>query len=341
MAKPTKGVLIINLGTPDSPAVKDVRKYLREFLMDRRVIDINPIGRWMLVNLIIAPFRSPKSAKTYKELWTKDGSPLLYHGVELKRLLQNSLGDDYRVVFGMRYQSPSIKSALMELENNGIKEIIVLPLYPQYASATTGSTVEQVMDDIKSWEIIPDLKFINHYTNHPAFIDAFVARGEEYLKEEYDYILFSYHGLPERQIKKGSCNDYCQLSDKCCSKYHSLNEFCYRAQCFETTRQLAAKLKLKEGDYTTCFQSRLGRAEWIKPYTEDTIRKLAKEGKKKILVFAPAFVADCLETTIEIGDEYRELFEELGGEKLQLVESLNVHPKWVEGLKELVEEFEN
>lgn len=340
MARPTKGVLIINLGTPDSPATKDVRKYLREFLSDRRVIDINPIGRWMLVNLIIAPFRAPKSAKTYKELWTKDGSPLLYHGVELKNLLQKELGSDYKVVFGMRYQAPSIKSALMELENNGIKEIIVLPLYPQYASATTGSTVEQVMDDIKGWEIIPDLKFVNHYTQHPGFIDSFVERGKEHNFDEYDYILFSYHGLPERQILKGSCNDYCKLGD-CCSKYHSLNEFCYRAQCFETTRQLVAKFGLKEDQYMTCFQSRLGRAEWIKPYTEDTIKKLAKEGKKKVLVFAPAFVADCLETTIEIGEEYRELFEELGGEKLTLVESLNVHPQWVKGLKQIVEDFES
>jgi ferrochelatase len=331
------GVLLINLGTPDSPSVGDVRKYLREFLMDKRVIDIPVIKRFFLINGIIAPFRAPKSAKIYKELWTERGSPLLFYGLDLKKLLQERLGNEYIVSFGMRYQNPSLESAMDELKNKGLDKIIVVPLFPQYASASTGSAIEKVMDILKTWEVLPEMKFISNFPGHPLFIKAFAELGRKYMAtENYDHFIFTYHGLPERQILKASVQNYCQLSEKCCSKYHSKNKYCYRAQCYETTRLLVKELDIPEGKYTVAFQSRLGKNPWIKPYTDYIIKNLPGQGKKKVLAFSPSFVADCLETTIEGGVEYKELFEKNGGEKWQLVESLNISKTWVECLNDMV-----
>lgn len=339
MAKAKTGVLLVNLGTPDSPSVPDVRKYLREFLMDKRVIDIPFISRWLLVNLIIAPFRAPKSAKTYRELWEDRGSPLMFHGLDLKEKLIKQLNEDFVVALGMRYQSPSIASALDELLAAHVKKIIVLPLFPQYASATTGSVMEQVMDDIKGRLLIPELEFISKYPDDEGMIKTFAMLGKKYMdKMQYDKVIFSYHGLPERQIRKSSIDGYCQLNAKCCATYHTKNQFCYRAQCFLTSRKLAEELGLKEDQYSVFFQSRLGKDPWIQPYAEDEIRRMAKEGIKKILIFSPAFTADCLETTLEVGDEFKELFIEEGGEEWQLVESLNAQDMWVESLKKMVME---
>jgi len=331
------GVLIVNLGTPDSPSVPDVRKYLREFLMDGRVIDIPLVSRSLLVNGIIAPFRAPKSAKVYQELWTDKGSPLKYYGEVIERELQKTLGDDYVVKLAMRYQNPSIEAGLAALQQQGLTEIIVLPLFPQYASATTGSVYEKVMDVIGQWQVIPRIEFVNSFLDHPKFIEGFVQLGRKYMeKDQYDHFLFSYHGLPERQIRKGDVTGrVCQLGD-CCSSLHSMNQFCYRAQCFETTRRLVRELGIPEGKYTTAFQSRLGKDPWIRPYTDDTIVELAKSGVKSVLAFSPAFVADCLETTIEVGVEYKELFEKEGGKHWQLVESLNDSPIWIEALVEII-----
>ena len=337
MSKKEKAVLLVNLGTPDSPKVPDVRKYLREFLLDKRVIDINAIARWMLVNLIIAPFRAPKSAKTYRQLWEDRGSPLLFHGEDVVEKLKPLLPDNYSVHLAMRYQSPSIANALNEIKKENPEEIIVVPMFPQYASATTGSIHDKVMEYLRKWEIIPKITFISQFFEHPDFIKAFAANGKKYLdKEDYDHVVFSYHGLPERQIRKGSFKGYCQLNEKCCASYNKANRFCYRAQCFETSRLLAKELGLTPDDYTVCFQSRLGKDPWIQPYAEDIIEKLAKEGKKKVLAYSPAFVADCLETTVEVGDEFREEFEEAGGEKWQLVESLNSNDQWVNCLRSLI-----
>jgi ferrochelatase len=333
------GVLLVNLGTPDSTATGDVRKYLREFLMDGRVIDFPLIPRWMLVNLIIAPFRAPKSAKEYRKLWTDRGSPLLFHTEDLRdKLVQKLDMEKYQVEIAMRYQSPSIEEGLKKLNKSNVKKIIVLPLFPQYASATNGSVVEKVMEIARDWQIIPSISFINNFVDHPLFLEAWAELGQEMMeKEGYDIYLFSYHGLPERQIKKGSVDGYCQLSDKCCGNYTKKNQFCYRGQCFHTTRLISGKLGLPEDKVVTCFQSRLGKDPWIKPYTEDMIKELAEKGVKKVLVFSPAFVADCLETTIEVGEEYKEEFEELGGEKWDLVPSLNSSDKWIDCVKDLVE----
>ncbi len=338
MPKPKSktGVLIINLGTPDSPRVADVRKYLREFLMDPRVIDIPFFRRWPLIHFMIAPFRAPQSAKGYHELWTKEGSPLKVYGEKMTALLQQSLGSEYQVALGMRYQNPSIASALQQFKGQGLAKIIAIPLYPQYASASTGSTHECLLQEIKKWQVIPDLKLISRFFEHPLFVQSFVALGKKDMSSvHYDHFVFSYHGLPERQILKSSSNGYCRLGE-CCSVYSARNQFCYRAQCFETTRLLVNALGIKEGAYTVCFQSRLGKNPWIKPYTDEVIKKLASAAVKKVLVFSPSFVADCLETTIEIAAEYKKQFLALGGERWDMVESLNVSPEWVDCLKEMV-----
>ena len=333
------GVLLVNLGTPDSPSVADVRKYLREFLMDGRVIDFPYAARWALVNLIIAPFRAPKSAKIYKELWTENGSPLKIYGLSNEKALQEKLGEGYIVKLAMRYQNPSIHSKLEEFKVSGINKLIVIPMFPHYASASTGSVFEKVFSELSAWQVMPELRIVNYFYHYPRLIDGFVQNAKKYMQEhDYEHFLFSYHGLPERQIRKGDCHgDVCKFST-CCNQITPKNQHCYRAQCFETTRLLVKELGLKEGTYTTSFQSRLGRDPWIKPYSDYKIKELVESGIKSILAFSPAFVSDCLETTIEIGEEYRELFEEYGGEKWQLVESLNDSENWIELLEELVKE---
>ncbi len=334
------GVLLVNLGTPDSPHPRDVYRYLIQFLTDARVIDSPWTSRQLLVRGAIVPLRYRQSARAYQAIWTEEGSPLKVYGYALRDELRTRLGEPFRVELAMRYQNPSIRKALDELKGEPLSELIVVPFYPQYASASTGSTVEKVMLELKRWEVIPQVKFVGQFHDHPLFIKAFAAIGREHLKKSnYDHIIFSYHGLPERQILKASCQSCCKLGD-CCNAYHGRNQNCYRAQCFDTTRLLVRELGLKEGQYTTSFQSRLGKDPWIKPYTDEKIIELAKQGKKRVLTFSPAFVADCLETTVEIGMEYQKLFIDNGGQHWQLVESLNVRPEWVECLKTIIKETE-
>lgn len=338
--KKKTAVLLVNLGTPDSPSTGDVRKYLFEFLNDKRVIDINPIARALLVNLIIVPFRAPKSAKLYKEIWSENGSPLLYHGLQLKEKLQAQLGQEFEVFFGMRYQNPNIREVLKQIEKRNFNQLIVVPLYPQYATSTTASTLELLMTEIGKWQIMPELKIITKFYNDPRYISCVSNSAKKYNWQNYDHVLFSFHGIPERHLTK-SDNENCCFKDNCCSKISSKNEFCYRASCFETARNVAKELNIPADKYTISFQSRLGRDPWIKPYSDKIIEEFAKKGMKKLLVLSPAFVADCLETIYEIGTEYDELFKEHGGEKIQLVESLNSNADWVETLKTIVLEKAN
>lgn len=337
--KAKTGVLLVNVGTPDSTDTGDVRKYLKEFLMDKRVIDIPFLSRWFLINLIVAPFRAPKSAKEYRKLWTDRGSPLLFHAEDLQKKLQVQLDQDqYQVEIAMRYQSPSIAKGLGALKKANVKKIIVLPLFPQYASASTGTVIEKVMEITQTWQVIPAITFINDFVDHPLFVKAWTEIGKEMMeKEDYDTFLFSYHGLPERQILKGSTDNYCQLNDNCCGVRTKKNQFCYRAQSFYTTRLISESLGLPKEKVQTSFQSRLLKDPWIKPYTDEVIKELAEKGRKRVLVFSPAFVADCLETTVEVGEQYKEQFEALGGEKWDLVPSLNSNDTWVACVKDLIQ----
>jgi ferrochelatase len=239
----------------------------------------------------------------------------------------------------MRYQSPSIQAGLAEFKQAGLRKLIVVPFFPQYASATTGSVYERVMELVSDWQTIPEISFTNTFFDHPKFVEHFAGAARKYMAEHrFDHYLFSYHGVPERQIRKGDpTGQTCRLGT-CCDALTKDNQLCYRAQCFATTRALAAELELPEGTYTTAFQSRLGRDPWVQPYTEDKVKELAKSGQKNVLAFSPAFVSDCLETTIEVGEEYKELFEENGGQHWQLVESLNNAPIWVDLLAELIHE---
>ena len=328
------GVLMVNLGTPKSPKTSDVRSYLFQFLNDKRVIDLPWLIRKILVNLIIVPFRAPKSAKVYKELWTDEGSPIIYHTKSLKDKLQKKLGDDFYIEYAMRYKDPSLKKALNKLSAKNLNQIIIIPLFPQYASATNGSVIEEVMGIIKKWWVIPEISFVSQFYNEKLFLDAFAENGKKYNLKDYDEIIFSFHGLPERHVDKVYEDSLCQEND-CEKGITKKNQFCYKATCYETAKQIAKRLKIKENDYTVAFQSRLDN-KWLKPFSDDIIKKSAKKGDKKILCFSPSFVADCLETIIEIGDEYQEIFEEYGGKKVQLVESLNDNNKWVECLKKIV-----
>ncbi|MBC3540303.1 ferrochelatase [Rufibacter sediminis] len=334
------GVLLVNQGTPDSPSVADVCKYLREFLMDERVMDLPFLKRWPLVNLAIAPFRAPKSAKVYQQLWTPEGSPLKVYGYRVTSLLQASLGANYVVKLAMRYQNPAIEKALAEFQAMGITKLVIVPLYPQYASATTGSVHQKVMETVTSWTVIPEIRFAGPFWHEPRFIRAFAKIGQKHLdRENYEHLVFTYHGLPERQLHQHERYSSCQEAN-CQHELHAGNQFCYRAQCYATSRAIALELGIAPEDYSVCFQSRLGRDPWIQPYTDDTLRGLAAAGLKKVLVFAPSFIADCLETTIEVGEEYRELFEELGGTHWQLVESLNDDASWISCLHQLVTQQE-
>lgn len=325
-------VLLVNLGTPDSPRVGDVRSYLSQFLNDPRVIDIPWLLRKILVNLIIVPFRAPKSAALYQELWTENGSPLLFYSKRVKELLQAELSDDHVVYLAMRYKNPSIPDVLEEIKKENYKRIIVIPLFPQYASASTGSALEEVLRIIKSWWVIPELKIVSQYYDHPAFIDAIVARGQRFRLADYDHILFSYHGLPTRQVEKAHPCGACKAS---CEVLTIENQYCYKATCYATTKLIVDRLEIPKEKYTVCFQSRLDE-KWLTPFSDEVVKECARKGMKKILVFSPAFTADCLETIIEIGEEYQEIFELHGGEKVQLVPSLNDHPRWIDCLKELV-----
>lgn len=328
----TTGILLVNLGTPDSPATSDVRKYLVEFLTDARVIDIPAVQRNLLVRGIIGPFRAPKSAKSYKAIWTEEGSPLMSISMKLRDLVARELGVGYQVELAMRYQSPSIASQLAKFQGKPLRKLRIVALFPQYASASTGSVHQEVMRIVSQWQVIPDLEFVNSYPTDPEMIATFAELGRKHQVEQFDHVLLSFHGLPERQLVKADSQHHCLQSKDCCLSWTQKNQYCYSAQCYATAAKLSEALGLKEGQYTVCFQSRLGKTPWKQPFTSDVIAKLASEGKKRVLVFCPAFVSDCLETIFEIGVEYKEDFKKLGGEDLVLVEGLNTHPSWVKAL---------
>ena len=337
MAQQT-GFMLINLGTPDAPETGPVRRYLREFLSDPRVLDIPAPLRAFLLNAIILPTRPKASAAAYRKVWTDRGSPLLYHGLDLGKKVGDILGDSCSVRLAMRYGNPSISAVLDDFRSQGIDRIVAFPLFPQYSSAAFGSAVEKLFVEAnKRWNL-PTISVIPPYYDHPAFIRAFAAVARPVFESlNPDYVVMSYHGVPERQIRRGddSGGQHCLRNDDCCAKIGFANRNCYRAQCFASSRALAAELGLDANGYEVTFQSRLGRDPWIQPYTDDRVEKLAHDGKKRLALLCPAFTADCLETIEEIGMEAREEFIEAGGDDLRLVPSLNSTDEWARAVVEI------
>ena len=339
-SKTKTGLLLINLGTPDSPRTSDVRRYLREFLMDPRVIDIPAWRRWWVVNLLILPFRPRRSGEAYAKIWTEAGSPLLLHSRELTCQVQARLGAEIEVELGMRYGRPAIRDALRNLRRRGVDRLIVLPLYPQYSSAATGSCLQEVFTEAAQLWNVPSLQVIPPFYDHEAFIEACakVARPH-FERAEPERVFFSFHGLPERQVlKSDNSGAHCLRHEDCCERIDATNPNCYRAQCLATAGRLADALGVEEQRRVVCFQSRLGRTPWLRPYTDEVLAEEARRGCKRAIVLSPGFIADCLETLEELDIRGVETWKRHGGESLERVPCVNADETWVEALLQIIGE---
>jgi ferrochelatase len=336
-----KGILFVNLGSPDSPEPKDVKKYLGEFLMDERVIDVPLWARILLVKGIILNTRPKASAAAYKKIWWKEGSPLIVISERLQEKVRKQV--NIPVALAMRYGSMTIKKGLQELVNKGVDEALLFPLYPQFAMATS-ETILVKAEEIRKLNF-PNLKIesVPAFYNKPDYIEVLSNSIQNSLKDkDYEHLLFSYHGVPERHIKKRDITkSHCKIDKSCCETASKAHEFCYRHQCYEVTRLVTEKLQLKYGTYSTSFQSRLGFDPWLQPYTDLTIERLAKQGIKKLVIVTPAFVSDCLETLEEIAMEGKEIFKELGGQELTTVACLNDNNDWATLLSKWINDWES
>jgi protoporphyrin/coproporphyrin ferrochelatase len=322
-----KGILLMNIGSPSAPSVPAVRRYLSEFLSDKRVIDLPAPVRFLLLYGVILPFRTRNSARAYQAIWTQDKSPLITNSEAFCQALQARLGTEYVVALGMRYGHPNIQQAVDVLAH--CEHITLFPLFPQYSSAATGSSIERALALISAKQILPEMTVIRDFYRHPLFLTAQAAQIAPFIKD-HDHILFSYHGLPERQIIKGGCEGICETT---CSM-QGARRGCYRAQCLMTTQLLADTLNLTH--FSSSFQSRLGRTPWIKPYTDEVLNQLANKGVKRLAITCPSFVSDCLETLEEIGYRAKEQWMALGGEHLTLIPCMNSSTLWVDAVYEMV-----
>jgi len=332
--KTRKGLLLINLGTPDDPGYLSVFKYLRQFLMDPKVITVPYILRFILVSIIIVPFRAFSSGKIYKKIWTENGSPLIVNTSALADKVSKKV-PHIEVEFAMRYQSPSIEDKLKKLISQNLDEIIILPLFPQYSTATTGSVFDEISRVLKKQSVTPSIKFINQFYEQESFIDSWEDNLKSFDVDKYDHILFSYHGLPTKAVDDIYDDSLC-ADNNCENKITNENKFCYKATCYETTRLIASRFNLPSEKYTVSFQSRLTK-NWIEPFTDEVLEDFPNKGIKNILVLSPAFTADNLETLYEIDDEYKELFIENGGKSLTMVPSLNDSSKWADSIVKIIE----
>jgi len=327
------GVLLINLGTPDAPTSEAVGRYLREFLMDGYVIDLPKPLRWFSVNVMIVPRRKEHSARAYQKIQLPEGSPLLVHTRQLAERVAARLESDdnqYAVEYAMRYGNPSIAASLATLCSQNVARIIVLPLYPQYAESSFETAVVETRRSAAELGCAERIRFLSPFFDRPEFIDSFASKVIEHLeKHPAEHVVFSFHSLPERHLTKLNPK-HCLRAVDCCEQLNERNRHCYRAQCFFTAKSMARQSNLNDDAYTVSFQSRLGRAQWIGPNTENVLRDLARRGIKRVAVSCPSFVADCLETLEEIGIRGRETFIRAGGEELDLIPSLNSDPTWVE-----------
>ncbi len=335
-------VLLVNLGSPDSYEVKDLKKYLNEFLMDGRVIDIPYPIRFMLVKGIIVPFRSPKSAEKYKTIWTENGSPLIHISKQVQKHLNQHMNNPVELC--MRYGNPTTESAFDKLirANPDLKEVVLVPLYPHYAMSSYETAVEHVKEIYKKGGYSFNLNVVAPYYNHPRYIKALANSFKPFLEKSFDHLLFSYHGIPERHVKKTDpTKSHCLMKTDCCSVDSTAHQFCYRHQVITTTKLVARELGLKENQYSFSFQSRLGADAWLKPNSADLFAQFPKQGIKKLVVACPAFVSDCLETLEEIHVEGRETFLENGGEEYSVIPCLNERTDWIATIAELVRETSN
>ncbi len=329
-----RGILLANLGSPDSTSVPDVRRYLREFLMDERVIDYPFLLRWIIIHCFVLPTRPHRSAEAYRRIWTDEGSPLVVSSKRLHGILQKEL--DLPIALGMRYGKPSMLSALQELRAKApdLEEILLMPLYPHYAMASYETVVAKTRKelDVLGWRI--RLTVLPPFYNQEIYLNAMEAVLRPALEDPWDHLLFSYHGIPVRHIKRADCSaSHCLLDPACCTTPAAAHATCYRHQSLHTTETLALRLGLRPGTYSSSFQSRFGRETWCTPYTDQELIRLAASGVRRLVVLCPAFVTDCLETLEEIGMAGKESFLEHGGESFKLVPCLNEHPKWVEALR--------
>jgi protoporphyrin/coproporphyrin ferrochelatase len=335
-----KGVLLVNLGSPDSASVPDVRKYLRQFLMDGRVLDTPWPIRWYVVNLAILPKRPIESAAAYQKVWTSEGSPLVVTSRHVQRELQQRVGDSLTVELAMRYQNPSIESALVNLRSQGVQELLVFPLFPHYAMSSFETAVVRVQELAALMAPEMHLKIAAPFYRDPEYITSLVASASDYLKSDYDHLLFSFHGLPERHLRKSDpTGHHCLKSPNCCETPGIAHDTCYRAQCFATVRAFVEQANIPSRKFSVSFQSRLGRDPWLKPHTECEFERLPQSGVKRLLVMCPAFVADCLETLEEIAMRGRESFIEAGGKNFTLIPCLNEHPRWLDALGTMVRRY--
>ena len=335
-----RGIILMNLGSPDSTGVKDVRRYLDEFLMDGRVIDYPWLFRALLVKGIIVPFRAPKSAEAYKTIWTSQGSPLIVLTKQLQQSLQQMIAE--QVEIAMRYGNPTAKVAYEELliKNSDLEEVILVPLYPHYAMSSYETAVQWMKEVHQKNKYSFKLVTIKPYYNNEDYLGSLAETIRPHLQNEFDHLLFSYHGVPERHIYKGDITgQHCLRSENCCETNSPAHKQCYRHQCRTTTRLIAEKLNLPSNKFSMSFQSRLGRAEWLKPYTAMRLQELPGEGVKKILVACPAFVSDCLETLEEIAEQGKEIFLHAGGESFTMIPCLNDHPLWVKTIANWIREY--
>lgn len=331
--------LLINLGSPASTATRDVRRYLNEFLMDKHVIDIAWPLRFFLAYGWIAPFRAPKSAGAYRKIWRDEGSPLIHFTREFAQKLANTLAQnqsDIQVRWAMRYGPHSVAKAMAEIRVDGTQDILIVPMYPQYAKSSVLTAIEEVKKHLKGFA--GRVEYAGQFYDHPAFIESFAANIQnEWKAFRPDHLLLSYHGLPERHIKElDQSGQHCLGSANCCDAVGEVNRRCYRAQCFATSRALTRALSLPSSQVSVSFQSRLGREPWIQPFTDKIIHDLVAQGKRRLLVSCPSFVADCLETLEEVGIRLREDFLRAGGEDLRLVPSLNDSDLWVKNFPRLL-----
>ena len=333
------GVLLLNLGSPDSPAVPDVRRYLREFLMDARVLDAPWPVRFGIVHFGILPKRPKQSAEAYHSIWTEEGSPLIVSSRRIQQALQDRL--PIPVELAMRYQNPSIEQAITNLAAKGVLNLLVIPLFPHYAMSSYETAAERAREVAR--KIAPQMKVevVPPYYDQPAYIAALVASASRYLEQNHDYVLFSFHGLPERHLRKADKTGcHCMKVKDCCEVPSPAHATCYRAQCLKTVRAFVKATDLPEDSYSVAFQSRLGREPWMQPYTDVELERLGKAGVKRLAVICPAFISDCLETLEEIGMRGKETFKNAGGEELTLVPCLNDHPQWIEALEGMVDRFQ-